>query len=427
MSESVVCRASRLCLAAAGALLLPALAAAQGGKLIVLEHADSLEGRTVNGEDVRELIGNVQIRQDSVRITADRALQFLSSGLVTMTGHVVVKEDSLTMRAPRGAYHKDERRAEAFDSVSLDDGHTQLTAKYGEYFVDPRRAFFRSNVRVVDTSSVITADSLTYFRIDRRSIARGRVTVENRTDRVTITGGELLHDAPRDYSKMTIDPLLVQIDTSSSGTFDTLAVRSLIMEAYRDTLRRLVATDSVRIARSDLSGTAGLAVFYTQGDSILLRRSPVVWYQRTQVSGDSMNVYLERRKLRLVRVMGDPFAISQSDSLHPERFDQMTGELMLLHFAQPGLEKIEVETHAISVYHLYEDSSGNGINRTSGDRIIMGFRDGKVQWIKVVGGVEGDYYPENMVKGRESEYAIPGFLWRTDRPDRRRLMSGGTE
>jgi hypothetical protein len=193
------------------------------------------------------------------------------------------------------------------------------------------------------------------------------------------------------------------------------------MEAYRDSLRRLVATDSVEIVRSDLSGTAGVALFYTQGDSILLRRSPVVWYQRTQVSGDSINVYLRKRKLRLVRVMGDPFAVSQSDSLHPERFDQMTGDLMLLTFAAQGLEKIDVEAHAISVYHLYEDSTGNGLNKTSGDRIIMGFRDGKVQWIKVVGGVEGDYYPENMVKGREQEYAIPGFLWRGGRPTLERL------
>ena len=398
-------------------------AAAQGNKTIVLEHADSLVGRVIDGEEARELIGAVQIRQDSVRIDADRALQYMASGLVVLTGHVVVREDSLTIRAPRGLYHKAERRAEGFDSVSLDDGHVRLTAGYGEYFVEPRRAFFRTHVLVVDSASTVTSDSLTYYRQERRSIAEGNVTVLNQADRVTITGGRLLHVVAGDFSRMTIHPRMVQLDSAASGAFDTLVVLSRVMESYHDTLKRLVAIDSVQIVRSDLAGIAGLALFYTQGDSIQLRQAPVVWYQRTQVTGDSINVYLLRRKLHVVRVMGEPFAISQSDSLHPERFDQMTGETMGMFFGGQGLERIDVETHAISVYHLYDDTAGNGLNKTSGDRIIMDFDSGKVQRIKVIGGVEGQYFPENMVRGREQEYAIPGFLLRSRRPSLRGLIA----
>jgi hypothetical protein len=115
--------------------------------------------------------------------------------------------------------------------------------------------------------------------------------------------------------------------------------------------------------------------------------------------------------------MGNAFAISRSDSLHPERFDQITGDLMKLLFVEQGLDRIDVETHAISVYHLYEDSLANGLNKTSGDRILMYFADGKVRSIKIVGGVEGQYFPENMVLNREKDYAIPGFRWREDRPE----------
>ena len=61
------------------------------------------------------------------------------------------------------------------------------------------------------------------------------------------------------------------------------------------------------------------------------------------------------------------------------------------------------------------------MNKTSGDRIIMNFVEGKVRTIRVWGGVEGQYYPENMIKGREREYEIPGFFLRADRP---RIRSG---
>ena len=399
----------------------------QEEKVVLLEHADSLVGRVIDGEDVRELIGSVKIRQENVHITCDRALQFVKKGTVYLTGNVVLRDDSVTLTAPRAVYYRDERRAEAFDAVRLDDGKSVLTAGYGEYFFEPRRAFFRTRVLVRDSASTLLADSLTYFRDERRSIAEGHVTVHNDPDNVTISGGHMVHDARHEFSRMTVSPVLTQLDTSTSGRIDTLLVRSMVMESYRDSVQRLVAIDSVEILRADLAAVAALAVFYTRGDSILLRQSPVVWYQKTQVSGDSINVYLASRKLRQVSVMGNAFAASQSDSLRPDRFDQLTGDLLKMYFANQVLSRIEVDARAISVYHLYGDSLANGLNRTSGDRIIMMFDDGKVRSIKVVGGVEGNYYPENMVAKRESEYAIPGFLWRENRPTLRPQPKNRTE
>ena len=390
--------------------------AAQAGKVINLENADNLEGKIVDGQEARELIGNVRFNQENVRVTCDRALQFIASGKLILTGNVVVNDDSLTLRAPRGAYYRDERRAEAFDDVRLNDGNVTLTAGYGEYFIEPKRAFFHTHVVVKDAGSVVTSDSLTYFRVEKRSIATGRVRVVNAADNVTITGERLEHLSTQQFSRVTGKPVMVQLDTSVTGTVDTLVVRSRVMESYRDSVKRLIAIDNVEIVRSDLAAIAGTVQFFTQGDSMLLRRAPVVWYQQTQVTGDSINVYLLKRKLHLVTVMNDAFAASRSDSVRPTRFDQMSGEVMRMYFAARGLERIEVDDRATSLYHLYEDSLANGVNKTSGDHIIVSFADGKVQAIRILGGVEGQYFPENMVEGREQDYALAGFLWRTNRP-----------
>lgn len=392
------------------------VAICQPGRVIILENADNLEGKIIDGQDARELIGNVRFHQENVRVSCDRALQFIASGKVILTGNVVVNDDSLTLRAPRGAYYRDERRAEAFDHVTLDDGSVQLKAGYGEYFIEPKRAFFHTRVVVRDTGSTVTSDSLLYFRTEKRSIATGRVRIVNAADNVTITGNRLDHFSTQQFSRVTGRPIMVQLDSSTPGSVDTLVVRSRVMESYRDSVKRLVAIDSVEIVRSDLAAIAGNVQFFTQADSMLLRQAPVVWYQQTQMTGDSINVYLRKRKLHLVTVMSDAFAASRSDSVRPTRFDQMSGELMRMYFAGKGLERIEVDDRATSLYHLYEDSLANGVNKTSGDHIMVSFGDGKVQAIRILGGVEGQYFPENLVEGREAEYAIAGFLWRTNRP-----------
>jgi lipopolysaccharide export system protein LptA len=387
--------------------------------------ADTLHVRQIAGEDVRELIGHVLLTQENTRVTCDRALQYIREGKFLLTGNVVVTEDSLTLRAPRGIYYRPERRAEGFEHVQVDDGNTRLTAEYGEYFAEERRAFFHTHVLVVDSSSVVSADTVLYWRLSRRSLAQGHVVVRSPADRLTIYGGRLDHDALRLYSRMTVSPLMMQVDSAGEGRFDTLQVRGVVLESYRDSTRRLIARDSVELVRTDLAATSRYACFFTAGDSMVLRGAPVIWYRDTQVAGDSINVYLKKRKLQRLLVMGSAFAVSRSDSLHPERYDQIAGDRLRMLFGTQGLSRTDVEGRAVSLYHLYDDSLANGLNRTSGDRIVMLFAEGKAETITVYGGVEGEYFPENMVRGKETDFALPGFTWRLNTPRLVRGVSSG--
>ena len=394
----------------------------QSEKLIVMENADSLVARTLEGEQVRDFIGNVRFTQDNVRVTCDQAIQFQESGNVQLQGNVVILDDSLTMKFPRGMYFRGERRAVAYDSVSIDDGSLVVTARYGEYNVEPKRAFFKTQVVARDLESRLLSDSLTYFRSDQRTVALGRVEITSYADNMTIRGHHFESWKKEQYSRMSDQPVLVKFDTTTSGKIDTLIVRSKVMEAYQDSTRKLIATDSVEIIRADLASSTGLAVFFTKGDSIMLRKSPIVWYQRTQVSGDSINVYLKKRKLDIVHVLGNSLSIALSDTLRKDKFDQIAGKEMIMQFGEEGLERLEVLSEAISVYHLYEDSLANGLNKTSGDRIVMSWaydsvsQNRKLSSIKVFGGVEGQYFPENIARSKEAEFALAGFVWREDKP-----------
>ena len=71
-----------------------------------------------------------------------------------------------------------------------------------------------------------------------------------------------------------------------------------------------------------------------------------------------------------------------------------------------------VEKNAVSLYYIFEtgetgEKKPNGVNHVSGDSVWIKFKDGKMQRIKIVGGIEGDYYPEELIAGKESSFNPP--------------------
>lgn len=419
---------NRLCAAAIAIVLflrpVGGIRAQESEKVVVLNHADSLVGRVINGEQVKELIGNVQFTQGTTVVTCKRAMQYIASNRITLEGEVVVVDSNMRMLCSRGMYHGNEKVAEAFERVTVEDRNTSLTSEYGKYFANEKKAYFRGNVAVEDSQSVMTAHELTYDRRDQHSNATGDVKITGTRNRMTIFGNHFEDFKQQRFSRMTEHPRLVQIDSAAKGGADTLVVTGGVMESYHDTLERLVARDSVKIARGELAAEAGLAVFYTQLDSIILRKSPFVWYtvdrsQDNQVSGDSIFIKLRNRKPGTIYVEGDAYAVSRADSMYPDRYNQMSGQEIVMRFADSKIRRIDVERTATSLYYLFDGKRPNGLNKASGDRVTILFKEGRIDELKVISGPEGHYLPEKSIRHRESEYNLPGFNWRERRPGKK--------
>ena len=58
---------------------------------------DSLIGKLINNENVREVIGRVVLKQGGVTITCNKAIQYLSKNEAQLIGNVVAIEDSTTI------------------------------------------------------------------------------------------------------------------------------------------------------------------------------------------------------------------------------------------------------------------------------------------------------------------------------------------
>ena len=381
----------------------------------------------INGEQAREFTGKVRFTQvadngDRVHLWCDRAVQFLNANRIELFGHVKIVRDTTTITSDQGKYFGNERHAEVSSNVRLVRGMSVLTSQFGQYDVEEKRSHFNGNVRLVDTSSAITCNDLTYFESETKSVATGNVRVVNLANAATILGDSLVHFDSTKYSIVPKNPRLIQIDTAASGTIDTLVVVCKIMESYQDSVERFVASDSVEMARGELSSRSGRTTFYVKKDLIILQHHPIVWQALNQITGDSIDVHLREKKLRSVHVSGHAVAISRSDSAYRNRYNQLTGRELTMNFANDQLDSVFVNNNATSLYYLYDKEKPDGANKSSGDRITINFIEGKIDRIKIVGGVQGQYFPEKMLLNHESQYNLDGFKWFSVRP-RRSLLT----
>ncbi|MCH8960628.1 MAG: hypothetical protein IH820_04710, partial [Bacteroidetes bacterium] len=302
---------------------------------------DSLSQQEENGELVQYYIGHVEGTQDSTILRADWAKRFIARKQVLLTGNVLLidKGDSLyadtvfydelnkigralghvrlsdgevVALAPSGIYFIEEKWARFSEGLTLKDSTAVITSRTGSYWTQEKRAELEGAVRLQAERTYMEADSLSYFRETEVSIARGNVFIEriggdaeaDSTIRTLLFSQWAYNDEQAGLSRIRGRPLLVQLRQDSTGAdVDTLIIQALYLEAIeRDSLRRLVAVDSVQVWRSDLAAVADSVVyerFEAPADTLdtlardwieetRLYRGPILWVGQAQLSGDTI-------------------------------------------------------------------------------------------------------------------------------------------
>ncbi|GAB4295567.1 MAG: hypothetical protein Kow0098_17940 [Ignavibacteriaceae bacterium] len=444
---------------------------AQDQNDIITVIGDSLVGKTIEGEMIREVYGNVVLTQGNVVITCDKAVQFIARNDAELIGNVIARQDSLTIRTPQGFYFGNLRKSFSNSGVILDDTKVILSADTGEYYFDLDKAFFTGNVRLYDTATTLTSEKLTYFKNQNKAVATGNVSIIDssnvinadslvhfRDNRVTLAFnnvkirnlesntvifGEHLEDyADENYSVMDLEPLLIQVDTTyttridslnpdsvvQSYDLDSLIIRSEIMKAFRDTTDYFEAIDSVRILRGEFSSVNDHTIYFRSLEKIVTVRkdetgsTPVLWYENSQLTGDSVAIFLEDNRIKMLNVFGNAFLLSQN-KIYPERFDQSRGDSIKLTFRNEELIKAEFFGNVLSIYYLYEDDLPNGLTKSSARNAVIEFEENEVAAVKLYGLPASEYYPEIKVKGKERAFTLPAFIHYTNRPKREELLN----
>lgn len=438
------------------AFCIPLYSQSEDDKIIVI--GDSLVGMVVEGESIREVIGNVKLSQGNVVVNCNKAIQYLARNEAELIGNVIAKQDSLTLKTEKGFYFGNLRKTKSTSGIILDDTEVILSADSGEYFFDEARAFFQTNVKLIDSTTtlmadeltyfknldksiatgnvsindrdnVIKADTLTHFRKTKFSLADGNVSIKNLRDNLTIHGSHLEDDGQLKYTLINKNPLLMQVDTTFNTeedsvdkiSIDTMLIKSEMMESFRSGTNVFKATDSVKILRGGFASVNDLTTYYRDEEKIITDKiredatRPVLWYENSQLMGDSITIYLENGQIKNLLVNNSSFMLSQN-KIFDKRFDQSSSDSVHLYFSNNRLERAEFSGKVQSIYYLYDDDVPNGIVKSTAHNAVIVFLENEIDQVRLFGSPTSEYHPEVKVEGLERTFTLPKFVLKENRP-----------
>lgn len=403
-----------------------------------------------------ELTGDVKIYQDTLSLFTQKAIYYGNENKAIFENGITLKDPNATINADGGTYYFNEAKATFAGNVRIDNPDYRITSTYMIYLRNTEDSFARDNVVVkkdsatikaenIDfykrqgktfayknvsiekDSSIITSDTLTDYSFEKKSIAVGNVEINNLRNNALIFGKYLENYEKTKYSFIRGKAKLVQIDKDK----DTMFVYCDTMESFREIPERYIAKDSVEIIRKNFFSKCGYSVYSKTLDTTLekmsLYRNPIVWQDNMQLTGDTIYADLKERKLQTIysnkidELPNSKYSfliLENRDSLFSDRYDQIRGKDIIIHFDSNKVNYVDVKKNSSSIYFMYEDRKANGVNIVDGMNMVISFdSEQKADKVKVEIRPKGKYVPEVQLNTVTLE--LPGFLVRTDLPMRR--------
>lgn len=413
--------------------------------------ADSLVGGVdAAGRRFRELIGRVFLEHEATRLWAERATQWPEDRRIRFVGNVRIAErgdslkadtiyydtrqkigravgrvqlwdGSVVVEAPLGWYYTREKRAVFEAGVRLADSAAVLTSQRGVYWSEEKRAEFYGNVQLTGQNRYLEADTVIYFRDTEVALAQGRVFIEQQdttedgaVTRTLLFGHQAFNNEQTGYSHLTGRPLLMFGRMDATGQLDTLLVRAGQLHFFRqDSLRRLIAVDSVQLWQRRMAVRADSLVYdqIVQNGTVVREEvqwfgAPLAWFEDIQVSGDTLWLRGSGERDTLW-VFPHAFVVQRDTVL--DRLQQLKGRQLTGYFEQDSLRQLVVGPNAEAIYYVRDrNDSLRGVVQVSGDEITFWLVGNRVERLGVQGGVQGVQYDRDRMP---EPFWLEGMRW----------------
>lgn len=418
---------------------------------IILHHADVLSGSETPTGPIRQCRGKVHLSQGNVSVKCDYALWNINSNSIEMSGNVVILQGTMTLSMPSGSYDGGSKLARGRGGVKVLDRGRTVKALYGDYSTESYLARFYGNVSVEDDSTLIHADSAHYERTTRHSLAFGRVVVLSKNNPAIIEG-KLAESIPNEeMTRITGRPILFLIDSTKkvdtirierkqedrkkskkniqiqdslsikqSFAYDTMTVIADTLETSSLRGNIYEAKQNVEIMRAGMAGLCNNALFKPDNDTLRLEGKPMIWFDSTMMTADSMYILMNKRSLVKIDASGSAFTLTKDDTLRPQRAQQLSGKHIAITVSQDTIQRIISEVQAKSVYFLLSEKGvPEGVAKNACDTIVVRFEAGEPESIIWIGGVQGEVIPEHEIEGKEMTFDLPGRPEERKRPIKR--------
>lgn len=346
--------------------------------------ADRLLGRSQGGSEVVALEGNVRIVHGSTVATADSGFYQKQAERLELVGNVVLRHQGAEVRGSRCDYLKAERRVIFPRGLELVEAGGRLIAGRGSYDIERDSLEVEGDVVWSDSLRSLSADRAVYLRAENRLEAWGNVVIRDDDYGASVKAGELTYLRALQHGTARLRPVLEILPQAGR---EAMTVTSDSMEVFGDR-KQAIATGNVAIARGEVSGTCGRAVFLDLEDKSVLHDGPVMTEGESSISGDSITIFSRDEAISRAVVSGNAKCIYR-----PEEGEgsELTGSEIEMLFSDEEISQMKIERGATGVFLPAPGDTSGARNEVHGQTMTLGFEGGEATTATVSGKVKGTY------------------------------------
>ncbi|MBQ8702816.1 MAG: hypothetical protein IJ524_00380 [Bacteroidales bacterium] len=293
-----------------------------------------------------------------------------------------------------------------------------IYSELGDYNTDTRFAISYRASHVDNQGRTIDSDTLFYDETREYGRARGHVVIVDSTNELTCTGRYGETSQADGFSFVTDSAHVLFIDNGDSLFLhaDTVYVTS----DSANQLETVRANYHVKVYRRDAQAMCDSAFYRAPDSTLLLYKSPVLWYEHYQCVADTIELLHDSSGMRQAWLRNDCFALQQVDR---DKFNQLKGHQGAVYFREGEPDYADVEGNAQMVFYITEeDTAGRtvlvGVNAGVGTSMRIYFDSTRAP-VRVVTYDNPDMqtYPVGMLPAELKR--LPDFRWLPERRPRK--------
>ncbi|MGZ8553969.1 MAG: OstA-like protein [Chitinophagaceae bacterium] len=203
-----------------------------------------------------------------------------------------------------------------------------------------------------------------------------------------------------------------RMEGRDSLVVDTIKGRKALAINEKDSTNRYFeAYRNVRIFSDSLQSVCD-SMFYSFRDSIFrLYQDPVVWAQKSQITGDTILLFTKNKKPDKVEAFENSFLVNR---LEDDVYNQIKSARMDGWFVDGNIDSVRAKAFAECIYYIQDDDSAyTGINQSQCDIIDIYFENKELDKVVFRSAVTGTLWPIRQKSPQEMQ--LPGFRWLEER------------
>lgn len=424
----------------------------------------------IGNERLAYLKNNVRLTDGKATLTTNDLLYNIQTGIATYQHGGKVVNGKTVLTSTDAVYYSDTKDVIFKKDVHLVDPKYDMRSDSLRYNTEFKEAYFISPTRIISSDGVLDTRSGVYnletgeavffdktvFRDSTRLITGGKMAMDDKNgiiqiedngklvdsvNRVIVLGNQIILDRKNNSFLASRKPVMIiyrdndstyiSADTLFSGirkydstmaktidVTDTLQQTTAKPAAPNDSIRYFLAFHHVRIFNDSMQAASDSLYYSTEDSTFKLFKDPVFWSNQSQVTGDTMFLYTENQKAKLLHVYYNGMVINQT---REKLFNQMGGRTIHAYFKDGTMDYTRVKgSPAESIFYPQDDDSAYiGMNRSKGDVIDIYFVNRELNKIKFINDVEGTLFPMNRIPADQK--FLKNFLWQEDRRPKNKL------